>query len=106
GRAATDGFLAWAGIVTGATTTLASCPQPALLMLATAVNGETIFPATAQLTVNGVPVALPALPAHGWLFVPIALASGSNTLQGSLDGTVPGTKRTVTDSDKLVIKCP
>ncbi|MFH1725440.1 MAG: Ig-like domain-containing protein [Elusimicrobiota bacterium] len=108
-RPAVDDFLVYAGAVDDKVTTILGCAPGRVtqLILVTAVGGETVFPETAQLELNGVPLAVSAesLTQRGIDFVALPLEAGTNVLLGSIDGYVPGTTRVASDTERLVIKC-
>lgn len=109
-RPALDFFLAYAGThVKDRTTTIFNTSPGAqtqvVIFLVVAGNGETVFPATVQMTLNGTSVALPALPAQGVVPIRVALTETSNVLLATTDGVIPGTANIATDSDRLVLKC-
>ena len=105
-----DFFLAYAGThVQDRTTTIANTnpgvETQVVIFLVIAGQGETVFPATAQLMLNGTSVPLPPLPANGIVPIRIALTETSNVLLATIDGIIPGSGSTATDSDRIVIKC-
>lgn len=105
-----DLFLAYAGThVKDRTTTIANTNPgvhtQVVIFLVIASQGETVFPATAQLTLNGISVPLPALPANGIVPIRLTLTETSNVLLATMDGITPGGASTTTDSDRIIIKC-
>lgn len=105
-RPSVDGFLGFMNLLE--TGSVLRDPTPIALKLS--VAGETVFPATFTATLNGTDVT--ALfhpgPADGaTLTAYLATGSsplvvGKNVLITSIDGLVPGTTRTATDTDRMV----
>ncbi len=106
GRATIDGFAGFGGVVSTKSTTLPTCVagREVPLIIYSAVNGETVDPGTLQLVFNGIPVSLlTPLPAQGLAYAVVTLQPGRNVLVSSIEGIVPGTTRTASDSDHVTI---
>lgn len=105
-RPAVDGFLGFMNLLE--TGSVLRAPAPIALKLS--VAGETVFPETFSATLNGVDITAEfhAGPADGatlTAFLAIGsspLQAGKNVLITRIDGLVPGTSRTATDTDRMV----
>lgn len=101
----TDGFLGFMSL--RATGSVLLDPAPVALELA--VNGETVFPETLLVTLNGVDVTdgFHPGPAEGADLVAIfrlgssPLQEGTNVLITNIQGVIPGTSQTGTDTDAI-----
>lgn len=101
----TDGFLGYMSL--RATGSVLLDPAPVALELA--VNGETVFPETLLVTLNGVDVTdgFHPGPADGADLVAVfrlgssPLQEGTNVLITNIQGEIPGTSQTGTDTDAI-----
>ncbi len=83
--------------------------DPAPIAFKFALSGETVFPETLEVKLNGVDVTASFLPgpADGADLVGVfrigssPLQDGKNVLLTSVDGLVPGTSRTAKDTDRI-----
>ncbi len=105
-RPSVDGFLGFMNLLETGTT----LQNPAAIALKLSVAGETVMPETFSATLNGVDItaAFHPGPADGaTLTAYLAIGSsplqaGKNVLITRIDGIVPGTTRTATDTDRMV----
>lgn len=105
-RPAVDGFLAFMNVAPSGSVLRA----PAPLAIKLAINGETVNRASFTAVLNGVDVTnqFHAGPADGADLTALfeiggsPLVMGKNVLITSIDGTVPGTTRSATDTDRIV----
>jgi hypothetical protein len=105
-RPAVDGFLGFMNLLE--TGSVLRSPTPIALKLS--VAGETVFPQTFSATLNGTDITAlfhpgPADGATLTAYLAVGsspLVAGKNVLITSIDGLVPGTTRTATDTDRMV----
>jgi hypothetical protein len=107
-RPGVDGFVGLVNFASGATLPAG----PVAVQLRFARNGESVNPASLQVSLNGVDVtAAFRTNSRGdrvAVFSPGSspLQSGRNVLLVSVDGVVPGTTRTATDADRFTFTVP
>jgi hypothetical protein len=105
-RPAVDGFLAFMNVAPSGSVLHA----PAAIAIKLAINGETVNRATFTAVLNGVDVTgafHPGPPDGADLAAAFAAGSspiviGKNVLITSIEGLVPGTSRSATDTDRIV----
>jgi len=104
-RPATDGFLGFMNLAENGSVLI----DPAPIAFKFALNGETVFPETLEVRLNGVDVTAAFLPgpADGADLVGVfrigtsPLRDGKNVLLTSVEGLVPSIRHTAKDTDRI-----
>lgn len=112
-RPSVDAFLSWSGTYLTSVHSTIYGSQPNLnppgentivLFLITGANGETVSPSTAVIKWNDIDVTPAQLPVQGVIPLRLPVTQTKNLILSAVDGIVPGTQRTATDTDRIVLE--